>query len=49
MDWDESALTIGPWISYEPGAVGVKSSNPDRQMLLDALLKPSYRQPFVIS
>ena len=49
VNWNETALTFGPWLSVSDKPEGVKSSVPDRQMMLDALLQPNYRAPYVIS
>jgi predicted dehydrogenase len=49
INWKESALTYGPWLSVSDKPEGVKSSVPESQMMLDALLQPTYRAPYIIS
>ncbi|MEX0320977.1 MAG: Gfo/Idh/MocA family protein [Puniceicoccaceae bacterium] len=45
----ETPLTYGPWLSVSNKPEGIKSSVPETQKMLDALLKPSYRAPYTIS
>ncbi len=49
VNWNESTLSFGPWLSISDKPEGVKSEVAESQMMLDALLKPSYRAPYTIS
>ncbi len=48
VNWDESSITFGPWLKHSSKPEGVKSELPQSQLMLEALLKPNYREPFVV-
>jgi predicted dehydrogenase len=45
---EDAAMTFGPWINYSSTLSEVKSEHAPSQMMLEALLEPTYREPFVM-